>query len=104
MTSKEGLERKHNLLNNYFKKAAKNGVDIKILLPSGTINKEIETELSKVAQIKQNKNNKARFCIIDGKEVLLFLTDDKGVHKSYDCAVWLDAPYFVEYFSSLSVR
>ena len=39
--------------------------------------------------------------MVDGKDLLLFLTDDLKVHKSYDCAVWVEAPYFVDYFGKL---
>lgn len=98
VTSKSGLERKYEVLQSCLKKAAKEGVDIKISVPA--VDKEIVANLS-FAKVKINKNSTARFCIVDGKEILLFLTDDKKVHKSYDCAVWVDAPLFVDYFSSL---
>ena len=82
------------------KKAAKKDIEIKISVPKDS-DKELISDLNKFAKVKQNKSGNARFCIIDDKELLLFLTDDKNVHKSYDCAVWLNAPYFVEYFSKL---
>jgi len=100
LTSSEGLERKYSLLSNYLKKAAKKDIEIKISVPKDS-DKELISDLNKFAKVKQNKSGNARFCIIDDKELLLFLTDDKNVHKSYDCAVWLNAPYFVEYFSKL---
>lgn len=100
MTSKDGFARKHDTLATQLKKSAKNGVDIKISVPANA-DKEIVESFSKFAKVKSNKNNTARFCLVDGKELLLFLTDDEKVHKSYDCAVWIEAPYFVDYFSSL---
>lgn len=100
MTSKEGVIRKHDVLGNHLKRAAKNGVEIKVAVPTG-VQKDTLSLLSKFAKVKQHKNNTARFCVVDKKEILLFVTDDKNVHKSYDCAVWLDAPYFVDYFASL---
>lgn len=100
MTSKDGLERKYDALSNHLKRAAKDGVDVKIATTSGA-NKDVLEAVSKIAKIKQFKNTNARFCMIDGKELLLFLTDDQKVHKSYDCGVWIDAPYFVNYFNSL---
>ena len=100
MTSSEGLDRKHDLLHNHLKKATKAGVEVKIAVPQGAT-KETISEISKVAQVQEHKNNTARFCVVDGKELLLFLTNDEKVHKSYDCAVWLDAPYFVDYFNSM---
>ncbi len=102
MTSKDGLERKSQILSNSLKKAAKNGVEIKISVPNSTT-KEAVKEMSKFATIKTIKTGKdnARFCIIDNQEILFFLTDDKNVHKSYDSAVWIEAPHFVNYLNSL---
>ena len=100
MSSLDGAERKYDLLANHLKKATNNGIEVRIALPKAA-DKEVIANFSKLAKVKQFKNAGARFCIVDGKEVLVFLTNDEKVHKSYDCAVWLDAPYFVEYFSSL---
>lgn len=99
MTSKEGLNRKYDSILSHLKKAAKDGVSIKIAAPA--VDKEVVKEFSKIATVKTRKDNTARFCIVDGKDLLLFLTDDEKVHKSYDCAVWIEAPYFVQYFNGL---
>ncbi len=100
MLSKDGADRKLDLLGGYLKRAAKSGVDVKVSIPVGT-SKEIINAYSKLGKVRQHKDDAARFCIVDGKEVLLFLTDDQNVHKSYDSAVWVEAPQFVNYFSSL---
>jgi HTH-type transcriptional regulator, sugar sensing transcriptional regulator len=100
MISKEGAERKYDLLSSSLKKASKAGVDVKISI-SGNASKQIVDNFSKVAKVSQHKSPEARFCIVDNKEMLMFLTDDKKVHKSYDCAVWVEAPHFVNYFNSL---
>ncbi len=101
LTSKNGFERKFELLNSALKKAAKSGVNVNVGVPAG-VNKESVAEMSKYATVKTatNKSN-ARFCIVDNNEMLLFLTDDKKVHKSYDSAVWVEAPHFIDYFGSL---
>ncbi len=101
MTSKDGLDRKYELLANSLKKAAKSGIEIKIVAPQDA-NKETVDNFSQISKVKQLKNlSNARFCIVDEKEMLLFLTDDQKVHKSYDCAVWVEAPHFVQYFNAL---
>ena len=100
MISKDGLERKYDLLVNPIKKLVKAGVDVRVTVPMNA-DKEIVDNFSRVAKVKQHKDANARFCIVDDNEMLLFLTDDKKVHKSYDCAVWVEAPYFVNYFSTL---
>jgi len=99
VTTKEGLERKKDTLYAPLKKASQRGVQIRIAAPQNA-NKEALNQFSKIAEVKSAKNN-IRFCVIDNKELLLALTDDKKTHKNYDCAVWIDAPYFVEYFTGL---
>lgn len=99
MTTKEGLERKNDILFAPLKKAAQKGVQIRILAPANA-SKEALTPFSKIASIKPAKGN-TRFCLIDNRELLFMLTDDKKTHKDYDCAVWVDAPHFVDYFASL---
>lgn len=100
MTSKEGSVRKLDLLAKSLMRAAQNGVNIKVALPENA-SKEIVDAFAKFARVKHCKNNDSRFCIIDEKELFLFLTDDQKVHKGYDCAVWIEAPYFVSYFKGL---
>lgn len=103
MTSVQGFERKYELLANHLKKAAKRGVDIRLAVPEG-VDKTLHAAASEIAQLKEHNDHGARFCVVDGKEILLFLTNDDKVHKSYDSAVWLDAPYFVDYFNGLFDR
>ncbi|HLC81389.1 MAG TPA: helix-turn-helix domain-containing protein [Candidatus Nanoarchaeia archaeon] len=100
MTTKEGLERKYELLANHLRKAGKNGVKITLIIPT-SVGKETVALLEKIAVVKQLKNCEARFCLIDDESLFMFLTDDQKVHKSYDCSVWVEAPLFVEYFSKL---
>src|SRR3989344_945548 len=99
LTSKDGLDRKYELLANPLKKAVKAGIDVRIVAPLSASKETIEN-FSKIAKIKQLKtNSNARFCMVDEVEMLMFLTDDEKVHKSYDCAVWVEAPFFVQYFN-----
>ena len=99
MTTKKGLERKHDALLAPLKKAAQRGVSIKIAVPNNA-DKESVNQFSKIAEIRNTKND-ARFCIVDNKELLLVMTEDKKVHKDYDCGVWIDTSYFVDYFAKL---
>ncbi|MBI2665692.1 hypothetical protein HYX12_03670 [Candidatus Woesearchaeota archaeon] len=100
MTSKKGAERKFEMLAPALKKAVKAGVDVKVVMPTGTASETVNG-FSSFAKVKQMKESESRFCIIDNKDMLLFLTDDEKVHKSYDCAVWVEAPQFVNYFSTM---
>lgn len=101
--SKTGTERKFDALAAPLKKAAKNGVDVKVVVPAGA-NKDAVDGFATFAKVKQHKDTGARFCLVDNKELLLFMTDDQKVHKSYDCAVWVQAPQFVNYFSTMFER
>tara|TARA_Y100000310_G_C20581342_1_gene763148 strand:+ start:145 stop:933 length:789 start_codon:yes stop_codon:yes gene_type:complete len=99
--TKEGAERKQDLLINTFKKLKKNGVEIKVSVPVGT-DKNVMKDFSNVADVQETKmNHNSRFCIVDNQEILLFLTDDQKVHQGYDSAVWIEAPLFVNYLNSL---
>ncbi len=100
-TTKEGLERKHDVLYNQIKKASARGVNVNITVPSSA-KKEVLKNFEKVATVHaSDAKSDARFCLVDGKSVLVFLTDDKKTHQNYDSAVWLEAPHFVSYFDSL---
>ena len=99
-TTKEGLERKKDALFNQMKKASQRDVKINIMVPNNT-DKKIIDEFSKVSNVTtSNFKDEARFCIIDGS-IMLFLTEDKKIHPSYDSAVWFEAPDFIEHFVSL---
>ena len=100
MLSSEGAERKYNLLANHLKRAVKRGVKVNVAVAPGT-KKDVVEGYSSFAKVQTHKNKDARFCIVDQKDLLLFLTDDKKVHKSYDCSVWVEAPLFVNYFAGL---
>ncbi|MBI2573685.1 hypothetical protein HYV86_07505 [Candidatus Woesearchaeota archaeon] len=102
MTSKDGAVRKYDLLVNHLKRAVKAGVDVRVSVPAGT-DKEVIANYAKVAKVAQHqhKDTPARFCSVDGKEIFFYLTDDAKVHRSYDSAVWIEAPQFVNYFEGL---
>jgi len=99
MTSKDGAERKLDVLGGFLRRATKAGVEVRVSLPV-SVGKEVVDQWSKFAKVRQHKSN-ARFCVADNKDLMLFLTDDTKVHTSYDCAVWVEAPHFVDYFVSL---
>ncbi len=103
MTSKEGAQRKYDLLANHIKRAVKAGVDVRVSVPPGT-DKEVVANFAKIAKIATHKDTTARFCSVDAKEIFFYLTDDAKVHRSYDSAVWVEAPQFVNYFEGLFDR
>ncbi len=101
MTSKDGAQRKYDLLSNHIKRAVKAGVDVRVSVPQGT-DKETVANFAKIAKVAQHKETvPARFCTVDAKEIFFFLTDDAKIHRSYDSAVWVEAAHFVNYFDGL---
>ncbi len=99
MTTKEGLDRKSEVLMKPMKKAASRGVDIKIFAPNNA-SKKVVNSLSQFAKVKTIKDV-SRFCVVDNKNLVLLMTDDQKTHPSYDSAVWVEAPHFVNYFTTL---
>lgn len=95
VTSSQGIIRKKDILSRYLAKAKQKGVKIRIAAPIEPKDKELK-ELSKIAEIK-SINLKARFCIIDKKEVLFMLMDDEAVHPNYDLAVWVNTEFFANF-------
>jgi len=93
MTTSQGLLRKIEGLRQTLEKAKKKGVKIRIAAP---ITKEAKSTLAEVANIADVRHSdiKGRFCIVDGKEVMFMVLDDKEVHPTYDVGVWVHTPLF----------
>ncbi len=62
--------------------------------------KKLSKGIASIAEIKHVDDN-ARFCVVDGKEVLLMMMDDKQVHPSYDVGIWIKSPYFASMLEQL---
>ena len=95
MTTKHGLLRKSEALEDSFRKAKKKGVKIRIAAP---ISKEVEDavkSLEKYAEIRFTESD-SRFCVVDGKEIVFMLTDDNKTHPNYDSGVWVNTKLFAE--------
>ncbi len=96
VTSAEGLNRKMEALLPAFEKAKKRGINLKIAAPITADNYKIAKELSKFADVRALKDSRGRFALIDGKELMFMLLDDKTVHPTYDSAVWLSSDYLAK--------
>jgi len=93
MTTTQGLMRKIEGLKPIFDKINKRGVKIRIAAP---VTKECENvlkELGNVAEVRST-NSKARFCVVDGKEVIFMVLNDSEVHPTYDVGIWVNTPFF----------
>ncbi len=94
VTSSDGLIRKTDFLKPTFEKLKKRGVNIRIAAPiTKTCRKAVEA-LRDIADVRDLKRFKARFVIIDSKELIFMLLDDEKVHPNYDLGIWLNSSYF----------
>jgi len=95
MTTKEGLARKAKRYKSLLKKLSERGIKIKIAAPM-TEEMRSNLEIKTYTQMKSVKNIDARFVIIDDKEMLFTISDDKDTQESYDTAVWVNTPFFTK--------
>lgn len=93
MTTPQGFIRKVEGLRPTLEQVKKRGVKIQIAAP---LNKETSAavkEISDIAEVR-NTTSKARFCIVDGKELIFMVLDDQEVHPTYDIGIWINTPFF----------
>ncbi len=100
MTTTQGLMRKIEGLKPTFDKIKKKGVKIRIAAPITKEAKDAVKEMEEVAEIRHT-DQKARFCIIDGKELIFMVIDDKDVHPTYDVGIWVNTPFFASALENL---
>ncbi len=94
MTTEEGIIRKARSLKPLLEKAKARKVSIKIAAPVTDKTKDILAKFKNIAEIKDSSNNKGRFCIVDGKQIVFMLMDDEDVHPAYDIGMWVNTPFF----------
>ncbi len=94
VTTAEGLNRKLEALMPSLEKAKKRKITVRIAAPITKENEKIAKELSKVAEIREMKDLRARFVVIDSQQLMFMLLDDEKVHPSYDVGVWLNTEFF----------
>jgi sugar-specific transcriptional regulator TrmB len=99
-TSAEGFTRKMKLFDKLFKTLTNNGVKININTPLNDEVKNFVKENGKI-KVKNLKELNARFVVVDGKEVLFMVADDKNLHESADVGIWVDTPFFASALEKL---
>ncbi len=100
MTTSQGFLRKIEGLLPSFEKAKKRGVKIRIAVPVSKEHKQALDAIEGIAEIRHTEA-KGRFCIIDGKEMMFMVMDDKEVHPTYDVGIWVNTPFFASALESL---
>ena len=95
VTTASGLLRKIEGLKPVFKEVAKRGVKVRIAAPMTKETTLAAKELEGIAEVRDTKV-KARFCVVDGKEVIFMVMDDADVHPTYDVGIWINTPFFAK--------
>jgi HTH-type transcriptional regulator, sugar sensing transcriptional regulator len=101
MTTTQGLMRKAEGLRTALEAARKRGVQIRIAAP---ITKEISQtvkDLKNFADVRHASEVNARFCVVDGQNLLFTVLDDKDVHPTYDVGIWVNTPFFASAVENL---
>ena len=100
MTTSQGLMRKVEGLKPIFEKLNKRGVQIRIAAPITKESMPAVKDLGSVAEVKHT-DSRARFCIVDGKELIFMVLDDQDVHPTYDIGIWVNTPFFANAMQDL---
>ncbi|HLD42747.1 MAG TPA: helix-turn-helix domain-containing protein [Candidatus Nanoarchaeia archaeon] len=97
-TTSSGLGNKLGQFKGMLEKASQRGAKVRISAP---ITKSPLPQLggSHGIEVRSLKTT-GRFCIIDQRDVVLMLMDDKDAHPNYDTAIWLRSPYLATTLSS----
>ncbi len=95
-TNAEEMKLKEKLFEETFKLLKKNNVNVKLALYG---EQEVISSLEKAFNIPVKKVDvEAKFFIVDRKEVLFYVSKDKGKD---DQAIWLNSEFFSEAFAGL---
>jgi len=100
MTTSSGFLRKLEGLKPVFEQLKKRGVKIRIAAPMNTETKKAAKEFGNIVEVKHTAT-KARFIIVDGKELIFMVLDDSEVHPTYDVGIWVNTPFFASALEGL---
>lgn len=101
ITTAEGLNRKFEVLNPTFEKLKRRGVAIRIAASINSSNIKIAKEINRVAEVRDCGKLKARFILVDSKQIMFMLLDDEKVHPNYDIGVWVNTEFFSQSLEQL---
>ncbi len=93
MTTSQGFLRKVEGFRPLFEQLSKRGVVIKIVAPMTKETEKLAKELEGIAEVRHS-DAKARFVVVDGKELVFMVMDDEEVHPTYDIGIWINTPFF----------
>lgn len=96
VTTTKGLKRKATNFMDIFRRLSSKGVEVRIAAPLDKKDDKLIKQLQKYAEVKNLKSVKARFVLVDNKELLFMVDSDDKIHENYDIGIWANTPFFVE--------
>lgn len=100
MTTSEGFQRKVEGFKPIFEQLKSRGVEIKIVAPITEDCRATVEDLNDLVEVRHHEN-RARFIVVDGQEVIFMVMDDAEVHPTYDVGIWVNTPFFASALDSL---
>ncbi|MCB9362333.1 TrmB family transcriptional regulator [Candidatus Woesearchaeota archaeon] len=100
VTTTQGFMRKADALKATFEQLHKRGVKVRIAAPLTKECDEAIKEISGFAEVRHT-DMKARYCIVDGRELVFMILDDEEVHPTYDLGIWINTPFFASALEQL---
>jgi len=101
LTTAEGMNRKLEALMPSLEKCKKRGVKIRIAAPIDKNNIKVAKDLSRVGEVRNMQEIKARFVIIDSNQLMFMLLDDEKFHPNYDVGIWINTEFFAQALEQL---
>ena len=98
--TKQGFIRKVEGLKQTFEKIKQRGVKIRIAAPITKDAMSAVKDIKGLAEVRHT-DSKARFCVVDGKDIVFMVLDDGDVHPTYDVGVWVNTPFFAKALDGL---
>jgi HTH-type transcriptional regulator, sugar sensing transcriptional regulator len=100
MSTTADMLRKVEVLKPAFEQLKKRGVKIRIAAPLTKETEKVVKDLAGLVEFRHT-NSKARFVIVDGKELIFMIMDDADVHPTYDIGIWINTPFFASALEEL---
>jgi len=100
MTTEQGALRKVESLSPLFAELHARGVKIRLAAPVTDPNSKALQSIAKYVEVRHT-DQKGRFVVVDGKEVLFMVNDDANIHPTYDIGIWVNSAFFASSLASM---
>ncbi len=100
-TTSNGVVRKIDHFAQLFKRLNDKNVKIRVMSPLNENTKKSLESVNKFIKSKSVNDLKARFIIVDGKQVMFMTNSDDAVPESSDVGIWIDSSFFASALENL---